>query len=239
MNKLAIYIQLIPLLLCASSMAFYSPQAQATQATQSAQTMPIVVELFTSKFCPACPNADHNFNQLIAKDPNIIGLSCHVSYFNRNGRGDKLARPFCDARQNVYKLALNTGGIYTPMTIINGSAVTTGIKQNELNPLIQKTKTAKNRPVGFLRNGEYLNISLPQINLPHGADIWLFEIENRPDEENYTHYRNTVKNITKLLRWDGKKLNMAFPAEQKAGISYALIIQTYKGGIIAAAQTGS
>jgi len=30
---------------------------------------------------------------------------------------------------------------------------------------------------------------------------------------------------------------MAFPAPRKNGTSYTLIIQTYKGGIIAAAQT--
>ncbi|MCB9983865.1 MAG: DUF1223 domain-containing protein [Rhodospirillales bacterium] len=242
MNILANYIQLF--FIGAALFASLTSTSLATPNTPpNDPATPIIVEMFTSKYCPACPSADRNFNQLLNENPNIIALACHVSYFNRGSRGDNLARPFCDARQNVYKLALNTGGIYTPMTIINGQTVITGIEKTDLDGAIQQTGNKRNNetyhPVGLSRNGQYLDISLPHIALPSaaGADIWLFEVENIPKGEGYTHYRNAVKNITKLLRWDGRKLNMAFPAEQKPGISYALIVQTYKDGIIAATQT--
>ena len=111
-------------------------------AQAQSQNVPVLVELFTSAGCPACPPADRNIARLADENPNIIGVSCHVTYFNRGRRTDPLSRPFCDARQNIYKLALKTGGIFTPMTIINGAAYTNGKDMSKTKkPDKQDTKT--------------------------------------------------------------------------------------------------
>lgn len=199
---------------------------------------PLIVELFTSKYCPACPGADRIFNQMLEDNPEIIGISCHVTYFNRSAaRKDLLSKPFCDARQNVYKLALNTGGIFTPMMILNGQNFTTALKPDELQKTIEQSAKSTYQPVDVFLNGQYVDISLPSLPLKKSADVWLFEIEKTTDLKGHTHYKNSASKITKLLRWDGKALNMAFPVKAPSGKTYALLIQNYKGGIVAAGQT--
>lgn len=232
---IANYSQLIILFVITLALGITAPQIGHAQTENPA---PMVIELFTSRYCPACPKADRNFNALIAENANIIGLSCHVTYFNRGSRKDLLSKPFCDARQNIYKLTLKTGGIFTPMMVENGSSFTTGIKQSHIQTLKNKAKNAKIRPVGFLQNGEYLDINLPQMQLSKNASVWLFEIEKRSTKPGYEHYRNSVVNITKLMNWSGKHIEMAFPVKAKdANTAYAIVVQNFKGGVVAAGLT--
>ena len=228
-NNLANYNQFNFLILGLIFMCLFAP----TRTLAQSQNTTVLIELFTSSGCPACPPADRNFNQLI-QDPNVIGLSCHVTYFDRSSRQDYLSKPFCDARQNVYKLALRTGGIFTPMTVVHGQDFVTGKTLSETQSLAHKHLKHTYQSVGFLQNGQYLDISLPRLAVGSGADIWLFEIKKYDG-----NFRNAVTNITKLLRWDGRPLNMAFPVKSPdANIGYALVIQSYKGGVITAAKSG-
>ncbi len=209
-----------------------------TQTYAQNSDAPIVLELFTSRYCPACPAADRNFSRLTDENPNIIGLSCHVTYFDGSARKDELSKSFCDARQNIYRYSLKTGGIFTPMMVINGEKFMTGIKPEHIQSIKNAEKITTNHPVGFLRNGEYLDISLPQTPLNHSASVWLFEIIKYPKQKGYGHYRGSVTNITKLLEWDGKKLNMAFPiGPYDANKGYALIVHNEYGRVISAAKT--
>ena len=208
----------------------FSPNKTAYAQPQST---PIVLELFTSKYCPACPAGDRNFNAALQNNPNVIGLSCHVTYFNRSKRSDYLSSAFCDARQGMYKNALNTGGIFTPMMIVNGKAYTTGIKSRELSRNFQITPAIPSA-IDLIKNGQYLDIRLPQMSLAQNADIWLFEIEKHQKRNGYTQYKNTVRNITKLLKWNGRAMNMAFPISADPNKAYAVIAQTQNGKIISA-----
>lgn len=230
-GQIANYSQLTAMIFSLLLTLYFTPAKAQAQS-------PIVVEIFTSKYCPACPRGDKNFNTLIAENPNIIGLSCHVSYFDKGTRKDRLSKPFCDARQNIYRQTLKTGGIFTPMMIFNGREFTTGIKTKELQKLKNKAKNDKNHPVGIFKNGQYLDIALPSISLSKDASVWLMEIEKRPTKRGYTHYRNNIQNVTKLLDWDGKKLNMAFPVNaSSANISHVILVHDTKGRIIAAGKT--
>ena len=208
----------------------------AANAYAQTHTAPIIVELFTSKYCPACPTADKNFNTLIGQNPNIIGLSCHVTYFNRATRFDKLAKPFCDARQGVYKQILKSDKVFTPMMVIHGQSFTTGLKPEQTRNLIKKISNVT--PTASLTlNGRYVDIRLPQVAINGQADVWLLEVEKQRDAAGYTHYRNSVRKIQKLLSWSGKPMNMAFPVFQKPNSFYVLIAQNAQNGIIAAAST--
>ncbi|MEM7650642.1 MAG: DUF1223 domain-containing protein [Pseudomonadota bacterium] len=225
---IANFIQLKILLSLFIFACSFMPQTGFAQAGQS----PIFVELFTSSGCPACPPADRNLSTLINQSSDIIGVSCHVTYFDRGNRRDPLSKPFCDARQNVYKLALKTGGIFTPMTIIQGKAYTTGKDLNDVKSIINQNISINYSPVSLQQNGQYLDIRLPSMPLQNPADIWLFELKKHDGR-----FQNSVTNITKLLRWSGQKLNMAFPVKpQNPNTAYALVVQDYKTGIITSAK---
>ncbi len=199
-----------------------------------AQNAPTVIELFTSRGCPACPPADRALNALAQSNPNILSLSCHVTYFNRQRKTDIFAAPFCDARQSVYKLALGTKQLYTPMMIVNGRAVTTGTTSDKIRQALSTAGSLQYSPVEIALNGQYLDIKLPRIGLSQEADIWLFEYLQSPNERGYSHYRNTVTKITKLMRWNGKAMNMAFPVNPGFDKGFAVIVQDFKSGIITA-----
>ena len=207
------------------------------QKRANAQEAPVVLELFTSKFCPACPAADKIFNRISDQKPNVIGISCHVTYFDRKTRKDLYSNVFCDARQNIYKMALRTKGIYTPMAVINGQKVVDA--RNETK--ILRGLRSQNQPVGLNYNGEYLDIELPNITMNKEADVWLLTIEKSGQASDkpsgYHRYRNSATEMQKLLRWDGKRMSMAYPVERDANTRHAIVVQTYKGGIIAAGQT--
>lgn len=211
-----------------------------TQAQNTAPQAPAVVELFTSKYCPACPPADQNLNALLQQNPNVIGISCHVTYFNRHNVKDLYSQVFCDARQNIYKMALRTGGIYTPMAIVNGEKVVDARNRKQLQRSID-TKHKRYQPVGLQINGTYLDIQLPAIEMNKDADVWLVTLEKSPKAANrptsYHRYRSVATDMKKLLRWDGSATNMAYPIEADANTRYAVLVQTYKGGILASGQT--
>ena len=223
-------------LLAIFSLLFLSAFAALNTAYAQTAAAPIVLEIFTSKFCPACPNGDRNFIKALNNNPNIIGLSCHVTYFDRGARKDALSQPFCNARQGIYKMALRTGKIYTPMMVVNGQEVTTGINPSELNTALDKTALLKHI-INLRKHGQYLDIKMPQIGLEKDVEIWLFEIKNNLSQSGYEHYQNSVTNITRLMSWDGSSINMAYPITNDANHSYAVIAQSYKGGIIAAGKT--
>lgn len=214
--------------------------ALLSPAQLHAQQAPAVLELFTSKYCPACPPADQNLNAILQQNPNIIGISCHVTYFNRDNVKDLYSQIFCDARQNIYKMALHTGGIYTPMAIVNGEKVADARDREQL---IHSTKTLDKtyQPVGLHINGAYLDIQLPSIEINKDADVWLVTLEKSAKAANkptsYHRYQNVATDMKKLLRWDGKAINMAYPIEADANTRYAVLVQTYRGGILAAGQT--
>ena len=101
-----------------------------------------VLELFSSQACVFCPKADELFAALITV-PNIIGLSCHVDYFDV--RVGSLSKPFCTARQSWYMQALGAGPNYTPQMIINGAHDVIGYKLDDVSLEIKKAQ--KNPPL--------------------------------------------------------------------------------------------
>jgi hypothetical protein len=85
----------------------------------TAQTRPVVVELFTSQGCDSCPPAETLLGQL-AKRPDTITLAYHVDYWDRLGWKDTFSLPEATARQRAYAAALAHGSVYTPQMVVNG-----------------------------------------------------------------------------------------------------------------------
>jgi hypothetical protein len=200
----------------------------STSAAWAQSHGPVVIELFTSAGCPACPEADENLNALAAR-PDILALACHVTYFDRATRKNNLSRPFCDARQGLYKLSLKTGRVFTPMMVFNGQNYITGKKNDEVSARVQSALNSKpTAAIDLTVQAGYLDIRLPQIAMENKAELWL--IEYAPKAEG--GYQNVITNFTKLMNWNGAATSMAFPIQESG--HYAVIAQSYKTGIVAA-----
>jgi hypothetical protein len=83
-----------------------------------------IVELFTSEGCSSCPPADALLQQINLKQTHagqlIVGISEHVTYWDRLGWKDPYSLPVFTGRQSVYASRLSPEGSYTPQMVLNG-----------------------------------------------------------------------------------------------------------------------
>jgi hypothetical protein len=128
-------LALIVLAIAAQAQAQPKPPAVPVMKVQAEPledtSGPVVVELFTARACPFCPQADRLFAQMTAR-PNVIGISCPVDYLKS---GDDLAQPFCIERQNWYMTRLHFAPAYTPQMIINGTHDILGYRADRIADL--------------------------------------------------------------------------------------------------------
>lgn len=98
-------------ILCAATLAALATPASADD--------PVVVELFTSQGCSACPPADALMAELAERD-DIIALALHVDYWDYIGWADTFANPAFTERQHYYGHAAGSTVVYTPQMVIGG-----------------------------------------------------------------------------------------------------------------------
>lgn len=80
---------------------------------------PVVVELFTSQGCAACPPADELLAELAGHD-DVIALALHVDYWDYIGWADTFADPAFTQRQHGYAHAASSTVVYTPQMVVGG-----------------------------------------------------------------------------------------------------------------------
>lgn len=95
--------------------------APACTAT-SGNTVPLVVELYTSEGCDSCPPADRWLGALKAQAARgtVIPLAFHIDYWDYLGWKDRFADPAFGAR---HRDAAGRGGakvVYTPQVLVEG-----------------------------------------------------------------------------------------------------------------------
>ena len=219
-------------------------QGPVTQTeADAAPTPPVVLELFTSQGCAFCPPADALMGQLAAQD-GVIGLSCHVDYFNV--RENSLGRDFCTKRQGVYNRVIGTGPRYTPQLIINGHIDMIGYETGKISEAILKARTEDIVPVSILSNGgDAYTLSLPETDIGTAQVRLWYAVYDAPRTLAMTDGGNASKtiqyfNVVSLFKdiglWDGKALTKAIDvihSKESAGI--AVIAQNDVTGHIVAA----
>lgn len=92
---------------------------------QQKERTPVIVELFTSEGCAACPPADKYLQKLSEDQPvegvEIIVLAEHVDYWNRLGWTDPFSSALFSKRQNYYANFFNQKAVFTPQMIVDGT----------------------------------------------------------------------------------------------------------------------
>ncbi|ADW68352.1 DUF1223 domain-containing protein [Granulicella tundricola] len=97
------------------------------QMTPAIRPNAVLVELFTSEGCSSCPPADAVLAKLNATrgagedGPLIVGLSEHVTYWNRLGWADPFSQELFTSRQNGYGSRMRLDSVYTPQVVVDGT----------------------------------------------------------------------------------------------------------------------
>ena len=86
----------------------------------------VIVELFTAEGCSSCPAADELLKEmsdiLNKENKRVVGLSFHVTYWNKLGWIDPYSDSLFTLRQKRYVSQLKLSQLYTPQAIVNGKS---------------------------------------------------------------------------------------------------------------------
>lgn len=131
-----------------AAIAFLLPFTQAhAQSPAPVVTQPAaLVELFTSEGCSSCPPADallRQLNNTHTQDGTlVVGLSEHVTYWNRLGWTDPFSADTWTQRQQAYATRFHLESAYTPQAVVNGEHELVGSDKPALLQALQLSGNA-------------------------------------------------------------------------------------------------
>lgn len=203
---------------------------------------PLVLELFQSQGCSACPPAEANFN-VLAPNPDILALSFAVTYWDRRGWKDTFAQPAFTQRQKAYVRRLDHGEpLGTPEVVVNGRATGVGADADRLAALIGSNDRGSGGPrIGLAADAA----TVSGASAKDRADVWLVRYDPRVVQvpikagENggkTLPQRNIVRQLAKLGEWAGAEERFSLPVGDPR-LKTAILVQRPDGGDILAAAT--
>ena len=150
-------------------------------AASAAQPAPVLVELFTSEGCSDCPPADRLLEQLDHSQPvpgaEIIVLSEHVDYWDRQGWKDPFSAHFFSERQEDYARRFHLDGPYTPQMVVDGQTEFVG--SNGRRAIAAISAAARNKKV-VVRiahlSGSTIRVEVDPLP-DHASEVYLAVVE--------------------------------------------------------------
>jgi hypothetical protein len=220
----------------AATVAIFGVGASAPSATVA--DVPVVVELFTSQGCSSCPPADA-LVEALAKEPGIVAISRPVTYWDRLGWKDTLAREENTDLQRAYAANGGAGaGVYTPQVMVQGQFGTVGSNQTEIRAFVRKAQQSAQAAVAVKGNVIAVsgkgagNVMLVALQSSAVVRIGRGENSNRT-----VRYSNVFKGERRIGRWAGGTQTFTLPAGalNVAGADrYAVIVQVPGAGRVLA-----
>jgi hypothetical protein len=228
---------LIGVLLCQPTLAQETSAAAAADMRQG----PVVVELFTSQGCAACPPADAMIAELADRE-DVIALSLHVDYWNYLGWEDTFSDAAFTQRQYGYSHAHHSTVVYTPFLIIGGSHPVMPDRAMQVADHIAAHRTAPD-PVhlsvepsgaGYAVEAKWADPApAPEmvVQLVAYSPRETVEIARGENAGRVAEYRNVVRHWQVVAEWNGARI---FAAEitPQGELAHAVIVQTAGHGAI-------
>lgn len=189
---------------------------------------PLVVELFASKNCRACPAAYRTMKTVEAEQGDkVLVLTWAVDYWDYLGGKESMALPESKDRQRAYVDHFSLRGPYTPQTVYNGLEQTAGNKPTKVGAALMKAGMAAPADVHLQRSGQRVTLT----GQPGGlSDIWW--VSYLDTDDNPTAMPNPVTSVRQIGPWLGGKAEIEMPACKSACV---LIVQEAGMGRVLAA----
>jgi len=222
------------------------PGAQAQPASPGAE--PALLELFTSQGCSSCPPADRLAERL-ARRPDLVVIARPVTYWDRLGWKDTLAREDNTALQRAYagRGLAGQNGVYTPQLVVNGSFGAIGSRSDEIDAGVRQygsngsaairvtQRGAREFAVGI--GGETTRpAELVLVAVARKVEVQIGRGENGGRTVAYT---NVLRGERKIADWRGGKASHVIAADQldvRGADAHALVLREPGGGKVLAAR---
>ena len=206
--------------LCATAPAFAEPEKKS----------PVLVELFTSQNCGACPAANENLIKL-SETADIFPLTFSVAYWDYLGWKDTFAKPEFAQRQKAYADVFEMRGPYTPQTVVDGCIETSGrVSIEKVEAKIKHAQSPHGFEVDMTLRADGMDLSTVEA-IPT-VDVWLVEYlpgitavapGKGPNRKRLLSHVNMVTGLHHVGEWDGAgPVQYAFECAEEA---CAVIVQ--------------
>lgn len=140
---------------------------------------PILVEMFTSFNCPACPVADHYAKGMVEKNEALV-LSYHVDYWNTDDFTDPFSHYDFTARQYDYSNVVGErpGKVFTPQMVINGAQALKPPFPARVPLALKSPKHKIQQEITFARLGEDIKLNFPRTDGFDFPVLWVVGYNN-------------------------------------------------------------
>lgn len=209
----------------------------------TAESGPVVVELYTSQGCSSCPPADEFLGKLAKRD-DVVALSLHVDYWDYIGWKDVFASPQYTKRQHAYARAAGKRMVYTPQMVIAGQDLVVGTKPGEVGRLIKAHSQAPDQVrLTVKRIGDVIEITaepladglgdmvVQMVRFVEGETVHIKRGENAGRD---LAYHNVVTEWSVLKGWNGLA-PLSLSAKIPGNDQCVIIVQVAAHGSILAA----
>jgi hypothetical protein len=167
---------------------------------------PVLIELFASQNCRACPKAHKTLKEVEASRDDVLILTWSVDYWDYLGGKDPMAMGESKDRQRGYVDRFKLRGPYTPQTVYNGLEQCPGNKPGKVEAAISKVKKEPAPAVTLVRKGDGVELDGKARDL---TDIWYVDYLDGAD--NTTDMIHPVTQVTALGPWLGGRTQIALP----------------------------
>jgi hypothetical protein len=222
----------LPLLGCAlfGSLLLTSPPA-------SAETRPIVVELFTSQACSSCPPADALLGEL-ARRGDVIALGFHVSYWDGPGWKDPFSSASSTDRQRTYARLLDLRQVYTPQMVVDGVREMVGSKREQILAALREVHPDAIAPVSLAADYRSVTVGAGrgqgEVLLVRFAQSRTTQVAGGENAHRTLNDANAVEKLTSLGSWSGSAISFSIDPP-KDGEGIAVLVQASGGRMLGAA----
>ena len=217
--------------------------AAASAARAGDAATPVVVELYTSQGCIACPPADAVFGEIAGMD-GVVALALHVDYWDYLGWQDEFGRPEHTARQKAYAAVVGARTLYTPQIVVQGEDRLKGHDAEAiLSDIETRRQEAARATVSADRSGTTLTLHMAPVAGPVGAaDVQVVSyvpsrtvaIERGDNAGQEITYANVVTDWRTVGRWDGSGPFDLTVADVADGPVAVIVQQARLGPVLAA-----
>ena len=217
------------------------------QGLRAGDADPVVVELFTSQACPACPAAEAYLRELAGRG-DVVALEYHIDYYDYSGWKDPFGKPDFTERWHAYAQTLGARYEYTPLMVVGGAAHAVGSEREDVEQHIRQRQieaTQHPRMTLSIVDGAAV-VTIDGAGPAENFDVLLATYDRRHETrvtagENRGKTlinANVVRDFRRIAQWSGEPVTVRIPLDGTAGDGgCAVLLQRAGGGPVLAAET--